>query len=201
MLIEIIRLQAFCLLIGILGASAVYAGAQDYQYIELVYSENNPDEKNLTNGTGFTLAGSMHLNSRFYSFGWLNHAEVELCWLECFKQSRIIHTMNDWLMLGLGYHWPLRDNTDLTAAINYQSAELDGSREHGGGILLGVRTRPVEALNLAVQAGYFRLEFDDFQIIGEATYQITEHLDFVGRIRDFNDWDYSSYEGGLRYRF
>lgn len=196
-----IRKQSICLLIGLMCTAVVYADSPGYQYIELVYSENNPDEKSLANQGGFTVSGSMPLSSRFYGFGWFNHAEIELCWEECPLQNRIIHTMDDWLLLGLGYHWPLRDNTDLTAAIDYQSVDLDGSREHGGGVLLGVRTRPTDAWGLGLQVGYFKLEFDDFQIIGDVTYKISENLDIVGHIRDFNDWDYTSYEGGFRYRF
>lgn len=200
-LINMLPKFSIFLLTGLLSAGSGYAEGLDYRYIELAYSENNPDEKSLENGTGFTLSGSVPLAGRLYGFGRFNHAEADLCWEECPLQTRTIHTMDDWLVLGLGYHWPLKENTDLTAAIDYQSVELDGSREHGGGVLLGIRTRPADRWDLSFQIGYFNLEFDDFQLVGEVAYKISERLDVVGRLRDFNDWDYSSYEGGVRYRF
>jgi hypothetical protein len=109
--------------------------------------------------------------------------------------------MDDWLVLGLGYRLPLSDRIDLTGALDYQSVELNGNRRNGGGVLLGVRARPFDAWELGLQVGYFDLVRKDTQVILDVAYRLTNRVDFVGRIRDFADWNYTSYEAGLRYRF
>ena len=197
---KLVPLQSLrTLLLGlllVLSAARVVPSAElPYDFIEVAAVDLNPDYSRFENGQGFSLAVSKTLSSIFFVDGRYTKAHIRV---GGDIQGREI---TDWWHLGMFLRNDLTSRFHVVGGVALQGTKLAGDNESGFSVQLGLRSLPFERVEVNVSIGYLDLVIEDFQTIIEANYRLTENLSIGVRIRDYADWDYSSYEGGVRYNF
>ena len=133
----------FALTMGIAG-SAVAEGFS-YSNIEASYTSLNLKGTTL-DADGFGLAGSFGLGENFSIF-----ADYEDLDVDGAEGGSLKH-----LDLGVGFHWSLGTNLDLTSGLSYESLDA-GPNATGLGVAVGLRGRVGESLELTGGAKYYDL--------------------------------------------
>lgn len=176
-------------------AAPALAEKPSYDYIEGSYQHaeldvgpgpGDVDGNGLGIGGSFGIADQVHLFAGFRTFDF--DFDVDL----------------DELTVGLGWHPPLTDTTDLVFELGYVTAEAEAfgvdADEDGFRASLGVRSMLNPQFELAGRVNYTDLgDGDDTSISGEAWYNLSE-LFAVGGGLEFGD-DTTIYGVGVRYYF
>jgi hypothetical protein len=130
---------------GIAG-SAMAAEGFSYSNIEASYTSLNLKGTTL-DADGFGLAGSYGIGENFSIFADYDDLDVDGA-----EGGSIKH-----LDLGVGFHWALNSNLDLTSGLSYESMDIGGPNATGLGLALGLRGRVGEQLELTGGAKYYDL--------------------------------------------
>lgn len=125
---------------GFAGA-ALAAEGFSYSNVEASYVSLDPKGSS-ADGDGFGVAGSWGFNENFSVFGAYDDLDIDVDGVEGGSSYSLKH-----LSLGLGYHWALSDNLDLTSGLSYESLD-SGANASGYGAALGLRGRLGEAFEL-----------------------------------------------------
>jgi hypothetical protein len=127
---------------GIVG-SAMAAEGFSYSNIEAGYTSLNLPGTS-ADADGFGLAGSYGFGENFSLFADYDDLDVD-------GGGSIKH-----FDLGVGFHWSLNPNLDLTSGLSYESLDL-GPNASGLGLAVGLRGRVGESLELTGGAKYYDL--------------------------------------------
>jgi hypothetical protein len=174
-----------------------FTQAGDFEFrADLSYSEANPDYSAFDNGEGVTWYGRVTYAQSVFAFVRRSDAS--------FQPSGMVSgaEIDHWLETGLGYHLPISEQWAMEAIVSHQKIEqVGGNKESGKGYQLGARYRPVESIGFGLDVGKVDVKIDDWTLAFEVDYQLSDHVYFVGRLRDYADWDFTYYEGGFGVRF
>ena len=185
----------FILLFTLPTAKEGYSAEISYDFIELGVVDLNPDYSPFENGHGFSLMASKTLLSSLFIEGQYIKAKIKV---GGDLQSR---ELTDWWHLGTFLKTDLSSKLHLIGGVALQGTHLAGQNESGFSLQVGFRSLPFKRLEFNMRVGYLDLFIKDLQTIIEANYHLTDNFSIALRIRDYADWDYSSYEGGIRYNF
>jgi hypothetical protein len=198
-MVKKVLLVAGLLLVG-LGFSAVakasvVAAPLDYDLIEVAAATGNPDYSPFDNGLGYSLLLSKSLSDIFFL-----HANYTRA---IFAVGGELggRKLSDWGTLGLGARIAVHPRLHLLTGGSWQGAILDDGTESGYAVHLGLRSQLHDRVEFNLVFSYLDLVITDIQTIGEIYFRMTDSLDLGLRVRDYADWDYTSYEAGLRYHY
>lgn len=180
--------------LGLALTGGAVAAGPSYSYVEASAYWARPEWNDFGSHRSLAIRGSAALTERWHAFGRYSDPQIRISGA---GRGRIAR---DWLAAGIGYSWPISDGFHLVAGATAQRVELGGETETGYGLQAGARMR-LARLELATEAGTLDLGWRDVSIAAEALLHITDELSITSHIRDFDDWDYTSYEAGLRYHF
>jgi len=171
-----------------------HASEFDYR-VDLSYSEANPDFSAFANGEGLTWYGRATYAQSVFAFVRLSNARFQ-------PSGRVSGAeVEHWFESGLGYHFPLSGRWALEGNIAYQKIGENGDDNSGKSYQLGLRYRPFSAVGFGLDVGRIDVKIDDWTLVFEIDYQLTDHVYFIGRLRDYADWDFTYYEGGVGFTF
>jgi hypothetical protein len=126
------------------AGSALAAEGFSYSNIEVSYASLNL--KNTSqDADGFGLAASYGIGENFSVFADYDDLDVDGA------GGSLKH-----LDLGVGFHWALGSNLDLTSGLSYESLDA-GPNASGLGVAVGLRGRVGESLELTGGAKYYDL--------------------------------------------
>ncbi|MGQ0701357.1 MAG: hypothetical protein ACT4PZ_24330 [Panacagrimonas sp.] len=184
------------LLVGAnLGCGLTAARADTYA--ELLYANVNIDFKPFPDEYGVHIFGSVDVHPRVTIFGGSNFTE--------FQPSGPVlgryRSADDWTTVGAEFALWKNASAALVAGGAYQSVKLDEDREGGSSFHLGGRWRPHDRVRLGLNVGYLDLVVDDITLIASAAFALTRRLAWSFRVEDHSDWDFTTYETGLRWYF
>jgi hypothetical protein len=143
----------------------------NYTYVELGYSETEFDVAGAgdLDGDGFTLSGSVELTDEWHAFAAYGNADLDFG-----------IDLDTWL-IGAGYRYPLRDDTDVYGRVMYVNMEADvpgpGDPDDDG---LGLQARLRHWVNddFEVEGGiqYLNVSDGDTSLQAEARYYFQENF-------------------------
>jgi len=167
----------------------------DYDHVELAYADGNPDHKPYANADGYALILNKDLNGAFFLVASYNREKFNVGGALSGRE------VSDWTSAGPFWRWQCHPRFHLVVGATWQHAALDGKKQDGYALQIGFRSRPLDRVEFNLMFGYLDLVIDDIQTIGGIYLQLIPSLDLGFRVRDYADWDYTSYEGGLRFHF
>lgn len=126
-------------------AGSAMAEGFSYSNVEASYSSYNLKGTSL-DADGFGLAGSYGIGENFSVFAGYDDLDVDGAEGGSFKR------MN----LGVGFHWSLATNLDLTSGLSYESFDA-GPNATGLGLAVGLRGRIGEQLEVTGGVKYYDL--------------------------------------------
>ena len=127
------------------GAQAMAAEGFSYSNIEASYTSLNLKNTSL-DADGFGVAGSYGFGENFSIFGDYDDLDIDGA-----EGGSLKH-----LDLGVGFHWALGSNLDLTSGVSYESLD-SGPNASGYGLAVGLRGRVGESLELTGGVKYYDL--------------------------------------------
>ncbi|MBI2380129.1 MAG: hypothetical protein HYV16_05175 [Gammaproteobacteria bacterium] len=188
-----------------LFATLPFAAIAD-SHIELAAVDADPDQHH-GNGKGFALYWRQELASNWYAFGDYTRATVRTePHLNIYERSvRQYFNMpslelNAWGGLGLGHAWDLSRNHRLYLAASLQASDYEGDIDTGLGAHLGWQAQWSEHWQTRVEFNHTDTFVRDQGLLAELTWRINPRWGLSLRTRDHDEWDYSTYELGLRYQ-
>ena len=130
--------------------STAHAGDLSYNYIEGGYSKYNIDEVD----SAFTVGGSYGVTNNINIIGSYSTTDIK-------TDGTADINMNQY-EVGVGYHFPISDETDLTADVSYLSVEAEASQggvtisgsESGYGVGVGVRHQLTDSIEAKARVSY-----------------------------------------------
>lgn len=188
-------LTMFCCPESGVFAAEVETSRIDYDTFEIDYATGNSDWKQYRHGGGYSLILNKDLIWNTFLMAAYTREEFRIGGP---IQGR---ELSDWIAVGPAWRWEVHPRFHLVTAATWQRAVLDDENEDGYGLHVGFRSRPFDRLEINFLIGYLDLVIEDVQAIGEVYLQLLPWLDLGARVRDYADWDYTSYEGGLRFHF
>jgi hypothetical protein len=130
------------LAVGIAGT----ASAEGFSYSNIEAGYTSLNLPGTLDADGFGLSGSYGFGENFSVFADYDDLDVDGA-----EGGSIKH-----LDLGVGFHWSLNENLDLTSGLSYESLDL-GPNASGLGLAVGLRGRVGESLELTGGAKYYDL--------------------------------------------
>ena len=125
----------------------------NYTYVELGYAETEFDLAGggELDGDGFTLSGSIELTDEWHAYAAYGNADLDFG-----------IDLDTW-MIGAGYRYPLRDDTDIYGRLLFVNLEADvpGPDPDDDGLGLQARLRHRVNDDFEVEGGIQYLEIDD----------------------------------------
>jgi len=141
---------------------------------------------------GIDLSGSYGFDNNLFVFGGLQHLSGEVGPTD---------VDIDTLKIGLGYHQPIVQNTDLVLGVALMHADADpGSSQDGYELRAGVRNQTTEQVELDGALGFTDFDDSDSNVFLEvgAVYRATPQLGLLATIY-FSD-DIDTFSIGARYQ-
>ncbi len=184
------------LLAGV-SLALVASVTQAESYAELARATVNPDYKPYPNGTGVVAQARFELPADFFAFARFNETGFRPSGpvVGKFKEGE------DWTILESGYQLTRFAGFDLEVGASYQAVWLDDQREDGYGIHANIATMPWSWLKFSLDLAYVDLVLQDIALTADLALMVTEQFGVTLRLHDHSDWDFTSYEAGLRYYF
>lgn len=105
--------------------------------------------------------------------------------------------VNSWVEVG--YEYFLAE--DLYVMASYTTVDTTRGTEDGFGIHIGYDIDWTDSLYSSLQFGLIDTGFSDYQLIGSLNYELTEQFEIAFKLRDYHEWDYTSYEFGVIFSF
>lgn len=133
----------FVMALGV-GAQAMAAEGFSYSNIEASYTSLNSKGAGL-DADGFGLGGSYGFGENLSIFADYDNLNIDS------PGGSLKH-----LDLGVGFHWALNSNLDLTSGVSYESLD-SGPNASGYGLAVGLRGRVGESLELTGGVKYYDL--------------------------------------------
>jgi hypothetical protein len=143
----------------------------NYTYVELTYAETEFDVAGGgdLDGDGFTLSGSIELTEDWHAFAAYGNADLDFG-----------IDLDSW-MIGAGYRYPLRDDTDIYGRLLFVNLEADipgpGDPDDDG---LGLQARLRHRVNddFEVEGGiqYLNIDDSDTSLQAEGRYYFQENF-------------------------
>jgi hypothetical protein len=163
-----------------------------YSYLEGSYTSVNLDA-DPRDADGFGLAASVGLGENFSIFADYDDLDVDGA-----EGGSLKH-----LDLGVGFHWGLSSNLDLTSGLSYESLTVAGPDPSGFGVAVGLRGRVGESLELTGGVKYIDLNKG---LDGQTAFTIGARWYFTPNFAvgaDFSDQDDlgKAWRAVLRYDF
>ena len=163
--------------------------------LDVSYSEANPDYSPFPNGEGVSLYGRLSYQDSWFTY--LRYSDAE------FRPSGEVQgdEVDVWQEVGLGYKYTFNELWYLEGAVSYQGVEQGNNDENGHEIQLGVGLTPIDALAFELSIGQIDVQIDDWNLDFETRYYFLDGVYAVAKLRDYADWDFTYYEGGLGITF
>ena len=180
---------------GFVSSVHAEAGSSPQGYgvnVEIAYSEGNPDYSYFANGEGYTVLASYALSEHVYLQGHANEVE--------FKPGGPINgsrVQKNWRSVGAEYKHPVAENLNVTAEANYERQEFSDDAVTGYSIGSGIELKLLPAVDFNVRLNYMNIELDDWQLTGELFFYLNKNVYCSLRIRDYDENDFTYYEGGV----
>ncbi len=184
---RITSLLWLCLLTGNI------AYAEDH--ITLLYTAANPDWKLFETTYGYSLTGEYDFDNGLFISGFYNETDFRASGPEVGNVN-----VQDWTQAGIGYAFD-HEWGHFYSLITFESIKAEHNTYEGSGAYFGYQKNFAENWTANVQFGYLDTEFHDFQMEGKLIYNISDNIAVTLGLRDYHDWDYTSYETGIRYQF
>lgn len=188
-------MRLFLMLLLWAPAALWAAGSPGYDFVEVDFSENNPDFKPYSNGDGYNFVGAISLPERNFAFVLYNDAPFRASGNEIGRGQEIDY----WAIAGLGHAIRLAERVDLIVDASFRSTSLGERDEAGYGIGAGVRLAPWRPLELTLHLAGIDLVETDLEMMAELAIRPWPALAFVTRLRDYGQWDFTAYEAGVRW--
>ncbi len=170
---------------------------QAESYAELARATVNPDYKPFANGTGVVAQARLDLPADFFLFARFNETT--------FRPSGPVvgkyREGEDWTIVETGYQITRFAGFDLSVGGSYQAVWLDNQREDGFGMHTNLATMPWPWFKFSLDLAYVDLVMQDIALTADLALMVTDQLGVTLRLHDHSDWDFTSYEAGLRYYF
>lgn len=186
-------LRSFCIVLLTVLSSTAFAEGFDYTFVQATYGRVDFNDID-ADGDGFGIAGSVAVHENFHLF-----AGYQFVGLDFDVDASEFD-------LGIGFNTPISPNMDIVAQAAFVRAEIDvpligSDSENGWGVGLGLRTAPVEQLELNV--GVNHVDFgdggDDTILGAGALYNFNDSF-ALGLSASWGD-DTSAYQIGGRFYF
>jgi opacity protein-like surface antigen len=175
-----------------LGGTALAAEGISYNNVEAGYARSEIFD--LADGDTFSLKGSAAFGEYLFGFAGLASTDYEG------------GLDTDEFNVGLGAHWSLAPNLDLTTGLSWERAKVNYSgvgsaSDDGYGLSVGLRGRVADNWELSAGAKYVNLgdDVDGTTLSVGARYHFTPALALGVEISD--NKDVTSYGIGFRYTF
>ncbi len=176
---------------SVIISSTVFAQTQ----ISLLYTGANPDWKPYDTGYGFAIAGEYDFDNGLFVKGFYNDADFTGSGPEVGGKN-----ITSWLETGIGYAFKNQWGQFYTL-ITYENAEAKLTTFEGAGAHFGYRNDFAENWAAILQFGVIYTEFHDSQIEAKLIYNLSENFAITLGLRDYGEWDLTSYEAGISYYF
>ena len=163
--------------------------------IEFLYSGANPDYKPFETTYGYSITGEYDFDNGLFVSGFYNETDFLASGPEVGKVE-----VESWLEAGIGYAFN-HDWGQFYSLITFESITAKLKTYEGFGAHFGYRKDWSENWSTVLQFGYLDTDFHDFQLEAKVNYKIAENFAVTLGLRDYDDWDYTSYEAGIAYRF
>ncbi len=183
--------QAFLVVPLLLLSNSLLAQNQ----MELLYTGANPDYKPFETTYGFSITGEYDFDNGLFLSGFYNETDFLASGPEVGNVN-----VESWLETGIGYAFD-HEWGQFYSLITFESITAEHHTYEGFGAHFGYRKDWSENWSTVLQFGYLDTEFHDFQLQAKVNYKISDNFAVTLGLRDYDDWDYTSYEVGIVYRF
>jgi len=164
-------------------------------HFSLLYTGANPDYKPFKSTYGYAVAGEYNFENGLFVSGFYNDTDFMASGPEVGGVN-----VKSWTEVGVGYAFD-HEWGQFYSLITFESIDAEHNTYEGAGAHFGYRNNFAENWTGIMQFGYLDTEFHDFQMQGKLIYNLTNNLALSLGLRDYHDWDYTSYEAGIRYQF
>jgi len=163
--------------------------------VGLWYTGANPDYKPFESEYGFAFTISSQYDSGLFSKLLHNDTDFRASGPEVGGVQ-----IQSWTEVGMGYTFPEQWG-NFYSYLSYSSIDSALTSYSGLGIHLGYEKHWSKSWRGLIQFGYIDTDFHDFQLEGQLFYQLNDDFSVNLGLRDYHDWDYTSYEAGITYYF
>ena len=185
------HLLKYSLLLSVFCGSTLLAQTQ----VSLLYTSANPDWKPFETGHGFAIAGEYDFDNGLFVQGFYNNADFMGSGPEVGGEN-----FTSWLEAGIGYAFKNQWGQFYTL-ITYESVKSELTTFDGAGAHFGYRNDFADNWAAILQFGVINTDFQDYQIEAKLIYDISDNFAITLGLRDYADWDLTSYEAGISYYF
>jgi hypothetical protein len=175
-----------------LGASFTYAQTQNQ--VGLWYTGANPDYKPFKTKHGLALTYERAFRQDYFARLYFNETDFTASGPEVGFEN-----ITSWTELGFGVEHDILPG--LYSYYSYTDVQSEDTSFDGFGIHVGYRWHWNQEWHSLIQVGHLDTGFSDIQLIGKLNYQFHPSASFSLAIKDHADWDLTSYEAGVVYRF
>ncbi len=179
------------LIFSVFWGSTLFAQTQ----ISLLYTAANPDWKPFETGYGFAIAGEYDFDNGLFVKGFYNDADFTGSGPKVGGEN-----ITRWLEAGIGYAFKNQWGQFYTL-ITYESAEAELTTFEGAGAHFGYRNDFAENWTAILQFGVIYTEFYDNQLEAKLIYNLSDNFAITLGLRDYDEWDLTSYEAGINFYF
>lgn len=167
--------------------------AQDQ--IELLFTGANPDYKPFESTYGYSITGEYDFSSGLFLSGFYNETNFLA------SGSKVGNVnVQSWLETGIGYAFD-HEWGQFYSLLTFESIAAEHRTYEGFGAHFGYRKDWATNWSTVLQLGYLDTDFHDFQLQAKVNYKIADNFAITVGLRDYANWDYTSYEAGLVYRY
>ena len=171
-----------------------FSQAGETTELEILYTDVNPDYSPFPNGDGVALGIEHNFDNGLFATGYFNSADFTASGPEVGREE-----VNSWFTAGVGYRF---DKTEgFYSLLTLESVDTESESYDGFGIHLGYQADFSENWAGLLQVGYIDTEFSDYHIKAKLLYRVSDDIALTIGLRDYHEWDYVSYEGGVVWRF
>ena len=163
--------------------------------VSIVYSVANPDYKPFESTGGYAISGQFYFDNGLFLSGYFNETD--------FKASGPYVgnvDVESWAELGVGFSFD-HEIGKFYSLITVESIDTAQKVYDGYGVHIGYVKNLTHNWKVVAQAGYLDTNFDDWQLMGQIDYALSDVFSLTIGIRDYDSWDYTNYEAGVVFRF
>ena len=179
------------LLLALILPTTLFADSQ----FAVLYTAANPDYSPFDDGHGFSIKAEYDFDNGLFLTGFYNGTDFRASGPEVGN----LH-IDSWLETGIGYSFDHRWGT-FYSLITFEKITADSQTLEGFGAHFGYRKDFSQDWNAILQFGHIDTEFHDYQLELMVNYKLADNFSITVGLRDYADWDYTSYEAGFIYRF
>jgi len=163
--------------------------------LELLYTAANADYKPFESSYGFSISGKYNFENGLFISGFFNETDFLASGPEVGSVN-----VESWLEAGIGYTFE-HDWGQFYSLITFETITAKNQTYDGYGAHFGYQKNFSANLSTILQFGYLDTGFHDYQLQAKVKYKITKDITVSLGLRDYDDWDYTSYEAGVMILF